>query len=291
MRDVSTEIKVGMVVIAAIVILLYGIIWVKGYQFTVGHYEYTALFPQVGNLSIGDPVTVLGVRKGDVKAIKLSDDRVSVTISLASDVKLKTDASVAVVNVGLMGERYVEVNPGKAGQPLDLKQPIHGIYDTGIPEVMAMMGDVLGQVKRLVDVLEGTFGETGKAEDIRQIIDNLQALTSQANAFMQDNQAKLSKSAENLSLVAESLHVFFDSNSVELNETVQNFAEASQNLKELSAQVHVLTTKISEGQGTLGKVVADDSLYNDLRQTLINLDSLITDFKEHPKKYVKVSVF
>ena len=119
MRDVSTEIKVGMVVIAAIVILLYGIIWVKGYQFTVGHYEYSALFPQVGSLSIGDPVSVLGVRKGEVKDIKLSDDQVSVTMSMASDVKLKEDASVAIVNVGLMGERFVDVNPGKAGELLD----------------------------------------------------------------------------------------------------------------------------------------------------------------------------
>jgi len=291
MRDISIEIKVGMVVIAALVILLYGIIWVKGYQFTVGHYDYTALFPQVGSLAVGDPVSVLGVRKGEVKSIKLSADQVSVTMSLASDVELKTDARAAVVNAGLMGERYVEINPGKAGERLDLKKPLQGTYDTGIPEVMAMMGDVLGQVKRLVAVMEGTFGETGKAEAIRQIIDDLQSTTGKLNAFMEANEAKLSQSADNLSLVAESLHSFIDSNSAALNETVQNFAEASEDFKELSAQVHSLTTKISEGQGTLGKVVADDSLYSDLRRTLVNLDSLITDFKEHPKKYVKVSVF
>jgi len=134
MRDVSTEIKVGMVVIAAIVILLYGIIWVKGYQFTVGHYDYTALFPQVGSLSIGDPVSVLGVRKGDVKAIKLSDDRVSVTISLASDVKLKTDANdnrklreIANLN-GAANEILAEIGAinqkEDAMQTVDIEEPV-----------------------------------------------------------------------------------------------------------------------------------------------------------------------
>lgn len=291
MRDLSTEIKVGMVVIAAVIILIYGIIWVKGYQFAVGHYEYTALFPQVGTLSIGDPVAVLGVNKGEVKAIKLVDDKVSVTVSLASGVRLKEDASMAVMNVGLMGERFVEVNPGKSDQPLNLKQPLTGTYDTGIPEVMGMMGDVLIQVQHLVAVLDGTFGESGKAEDIKRIIDDLRSITGKVNAFVEKNRDTMNETVDDFSQAAGSLRAFLDSNSAEMSRTVQNFAEASEDFKELSAQVHDLTMKISEGRGTLGKVVTDDSLYNDLKETLVNLDSLIVDFKKNPKKYVKVSVF
>ncbi len=291
MRDLSIEIKVGTVIIAAIIILLYGIVWVKEYKFNVEHYRYICMFPEVGTLDIGDPVGVLGVEKGEVKDIELKGNNVLVTISLDKEVALKEDARFAVMNVGLMGERYVAIWPGESANALDLSAPKMGKYDTGIPEVMGMMGDAIDEIRHLVVQLEGTFGEPGKAVKIRQIIDALHEITENTNRFINDNQNTMEKALTSISNAAGRMDGFLDTNSVEMQKAVSNFAEASVKLNELSDDIKSITERIEKGEGTLGKTMADDSLYYDLRQTMNNLDSLITDFKEHPKKYIHLSIF
>ena len=291
MRDLSIEIKVGTVVIAAIIILLYGIIWVKEYKFNVDHFRYSCMFPEVGTLAIGDPVGVLGVEKGEVKDIKLKGDNVLVTISLDKEVALKEDARFAIKNVGLMGERYVAIWPGESENALDLNIPRMGEYDTGIPEVMGMMGDAIEEVRDLVGQLEGTFGKSGKAQEIRQIIDALHEITENTNRFIVDNQNTMEKTLTSISDAAGRMDSFLDSNTVDMQKAVSNFAEASVKLNELSDDIKDITKRIKKGEGTLGKTMADDSLYHDLRQAMNNLDSLITDFKEHPKKYIHLSIF
>ena len=291
MRDLSIEIKVGTVVIMAIVILLYGIIWVKEYKINVEHYEYTCRFPEIGTLDVGDPVGVLGVEKGEVKKILLEGNNVLVTLYFTNDVVLKVDARFVVMNVGLMGERYVAVWPGVSEKALDLNVPVMGKYDTGIPEVMGMMGDAIVEVRKLVAQLEGTFGETGRAEEIRQIIDVLHEFTHNTNRFFTANKDNMEKAISDISETTGRMRAFIDSNTVEMETAVDNFAEASVKLNELSTDIKELAERINNGEGTLGRTLSDDSLYFDLRQTISNLDSLITDFKEHPKKYIHLSIF
>jgi phospholipid/cholesterol/gamma-HCH transport system substrate-binding protein len=291
MRDLSTEVKVGAVVVLAIVILIYGIIWIKEYRFNVENYTYTAGFPQVGTLEVGDPVAVLGVDKGEVSKIELSGNTVWVTMSLASDVKLKEDARMTVMNVGLMGERFVTIWPGESEQALDLNKRIMGKYDTGIPEVMGMMGDAIEEIRGLVYQLEGTVGEKGKAEEIRQIVVDLNEITKNTNAFIKANQQTMATAVEDLSQAAGAMREFVDTNSADMQKSIGNFAEASERLNEISIRMQELSRQVANGEGTLGKTLADDSLYYDLRSAITNLDSLVTDFKKHPKKYVHLSIF
>jgi len=291
MRDLSTEVKVGAVVVLAIVILIYGVIWVKEYRFNVENYTYTAGFPQVGTLEVGDPVAVLGVDKGEVSKIKLDGNTVWVTMSLATDVTLKEDVRMTVMNVGLMGERFVAVWPGESEQAQDLSVPIMGKYDTGIPEVMGMMGDAIEEIRQLVFQLEGTVGDKGKAEEIRQIIDALNEITKNTNTFIRDNQQNMTTAVEDMSQAAGKMREFVDTNSADMEKSINNFAEASERLNEISIRMDEISRQVADGEGTLGKTLADDSLYYDLRSAITNLDSLVTDFKKHPKKYVHLSIF
>jgi len=291
MRDVSTEIKVGTVVILAIVILLYAIVWIKEYQFGTERFELKASFPEIGTLEIGDPVAVLGVNKGEVKNINLTGNEVILTLSIDGNVELREDATVTISNIGLMGERFVSVNPGNANTPYDKSKPLSGEFDTGISEVFGMMGDIITEVRSLINALEGTFGEEGEAGNIRQIIRDLQELTENANAFFIENKEPMQSAIGDLSKAAGQMSAFLDSNETEISKSASNMAEFSESLTELTNRLNSMTSKIENGEGTLGKTFTDDSLYYDLRSMVNDLDSLITDFKENPKRYVKVSIF
>jgi phospholipid/cholesterol/gamma-HCH transport system substrate-binding protein len=298
MDNRTIELRVGIVVAVAAIILFLGIIWIKEYRFNVERYEYGVLFPNVGALSVGDPVTVLGVKKGTVERIILSGGDVLVTFNLTTDVKLKKDAKFTVMNIGLMGERFIDVSPGHSPELLDLSKPVEGFYDTGIPEVMGMAGQMLDEIRRLVAHLEGIFGTEWAQESFRETIKNLRKLSADLVTLLDRNKDKFEKTATDLSYTSSELRGLVERNKEKLQSSVDNFSASSAKLdtitttlSSLSTSLKNLTQKIESGEGTFGKLVNDSTLYNDLRKTTQNVDELITDIKKNPKKYLKVSLF
>ena len=298
MDNRTIELRVGIVVAIAAIILFLGIIWIKEYRFNVERYKYGVLFPNVGALGVGDPVTVLGVKKGTVESIILSGGDVLVTFNLTTDVKLKKDAKFTVMNIGLMGERFIDVSPGHSPELLDLSRPVEGFYDTGIPEVMGMAGQMLDEIRRLVAHLEGIFGTEWSQESFKETIKDLRKLSADLVTLLDRNKDKLEKTATDLSYASSELKVLVERNKEKLQSSVDNFTTSSAKLdtitttlSSLSVSLKNLTQKIESGQGTFGKLVNDSTLYNDLRKTTNNLDELVTDIKNNPKKYLKVSLF
>lgn len=298
MTSKTIELRVGLIVILAIAILVIGIIWVKGIRFNQTRYTYTVIFPNVGTLKVGDPVSVSGVDKGKVKKIKLYQGDVLVTLDLESDVVLKKDARFTVKNIGLMGERFIAVQTGYSDTLLDLSQPIRGDYDTGVSEVMGRMGEMIGQLSRLVGNLEGALGTKGSRESLMEIIKNLKKVSQNLNALLNRNKGKFNQTLDNLSYSSAELKKIIDDNKQKLQTTVDNFGEASVKLDNIvtaldtiSISLKKLTSKIEGGEGTLGQLVNDTTLYEQIKKTTQHVDDLILDIKKNPKKYLKVTVF
>jgi len=298
MRNRKVELQVGLVVVLAVVILVWGIIWLKDYRFRQQRYTYSVLFPNVGALEVGDPVAVLGVAKGEVEKISLHQGEVLVRFNLTSDVVLKEDAAFTVKNIGLMGERYIEVDPGRSQKRLDLSQPQKGIFDSGIPEVMGMMGEMITEIRTLTSHLQGTFGTAWTEEAIKESIENMKRLSEDLSSLLSQNKKKINKTVDNLHYASSELKQMVDENKEQLNSTVDNFASASQRfenitsvLDSLSLSLRVLTQRIEKGEGTLGQLINDKALYQDLQNTIKSVDELIKDIKANPKRYFKFELF
>ncbi|KPL03563.1 MAG: hypothetical protein AMJ73_06340 [candidate division Zixibacteria bacterium SM1_73] len=293
-----SELRVGLVVVVAVAILVVGIIWIKGIKFNQTKYRYSVIFPEVGTLKVGDPVSVSGVDKGKVKKIQLYQGDVLVTLDLSTDVVLKKDANFTVKNIGLMGERFVAVQTGYSDTLLDLSQPIRGNYDSGVSEVMGRMGEMIDQLGRLVANLEGVLGTKWSRESMTQIIKNLKEISHDMNALLNRNKGKFDQTMDNLSHSSAELKKIIDENKEKLQTTVDNFGEASVKLDNvvtvldtISISLKKLTSKIESGEGTLGQLVNDTTLYEQIKKTAQHVDDLILDIKKNPKKYLKVTVF
>ncbi|MEE9553416.1 MAG: MlaD family protein [candidate division Zixibacteria bacterium] len=298
MKNISVEIKVGITVIVAALILFFGIIWVKEYKFNVERFDYAVLFPNIGSLEIGDPVSVLGVKKGEVQEIEISGNNVLVSFNLTKDVKLKSDVKFTVMNIGLMGERFINIEPGVSSEPLDLSFPVHGFYDTGIPEVMGMMGAAIDEIRHLVAVLEGTVGTPAATTSIKNIINNLEVVSTEMRAMTLNNKDKMSQAIDDLAASSATLRKFADSNEQKMQGIVDNMSEASSDfaviagrLDTLSGSINRLVADLERGKGTLGKTLQDDQLYEKLLKSISDLDTLVTDIKANPKKYIHFSIF
>lgn len=294
----TAELKVGILVIVALIIVAYGIIWIKEYKFREGHYTVEVLFPRVGTLDVGDPVSVLGVDKGEVKKIRLEGGDVLVTISMSTDVKLKKDATFTVKNIGLMGERFIDVEPGHSDIALNISKPAAGEYDTGIPEVMGLAGRAVEELRELVDILRKNVINEGTALQFSEIVTNLQKITEETRDLLEANKGKIGTAVDDFSHTSKELRGFVDDNKGKLQTTVDNFerssqglAEATSSLEEISSNLKSITSKLESEEGTLGILLKDRSLYDDLKKTTADLDSLITDIKKNPKKYIHLEIF
>jgi phospholipid/cholesterol/gamma-HCH transport system substrate-binding protein len=298
MRDRSVELRVGIAVALAVVILVWGIIWVKEYRFRQERYTLSVLFPNVGALEIGDPVTVLGVKKGEVEQIELYQGDVLVKFNLTTDVELMEDAEFKVMNIGLMGERFIAIQPGHSDKPLDLSQLPRGLYDTGIPEVMGMMGQMIAEIRTLTGYLKGALGTEWSEQKIKETIKNVSQLSSDLASLLKDNKPKIDQSINDLSYASSELKIMVDQSKPKLDTTLDKFSHASNDLvkitstlEELSASLKTLSEKIEKGEGTLGQMINDKSLYQDLKKTTRSIDELIEDIKKNPKRYFKFELF
>jgi len=298
MNSRNIELQVGIVIFLAIIILGYGVIWLKEYRFDIERYSYAVLFPEVGSLDIGDPVAVLGVDKGEVQHIKLQEGNVLVSFNLTKDVVLKKDAEFTVMNIGLMGERFVQVRPGHSDTLLDLSIPAKGYYDTGIPEVMGMMGRGIDEIRELIRILTGTIGTEQTKVDIAKIIENMLSLTNEARILLDSTKGGLVASIDNLQYSTSKRKSLVDSNEHKFSSTVVNLDSAStkfnvlaDKLTEISENFKTISERLNSDDNTLGKFLKDKEFYDKLNGTAANLDSLILDIRKNPKKYISLEIF
>jgi len=293
----STEFKVGLTVIFAVALLAWGIVWVKGYQYGRKVVRYEVYFDNVGALSTGDPVAVSGVTKGKVVDLGLSRGQVLVGIELDKAIELRADARFTVKNIGLMGERYIEIYPGRSDEPLATDQPAVGLFDTGIPEVMGMMGQMIGEVRDLVQIFSTSM--EGAPESFRRADSTVIDLRETARILVElltENRHRIENTAKDMESSAKTLRSTLDRKSLQVDSTLDRMAEASERLAtaaakfdSLSTQLRALASQVEAGEGTLGALVQDPSLYDDLKRAASEIDALVADIRANPKKYVRVN--
>jgi phospholipid/cholesterol/gamma-HCH transport system substrate-binding protein len=297
MPSKNIELKVGLLVLIGAAILVFAVWLAKGYRYGQEFYSVSVMFPEVGALATGDPVAVSGVNKGKVKSLGLYKGGVMVELDISSDVILMEDASFVVKNIGLMGERFVAVKTGTSDKKLDLTQFTNGTFDAGIPEVMGMMGGVIKNMNDLVDLLEKTVISPATLDKFSQTITSMQKIAERIESLSEKNVPQIDSAIGNFTRVAEGIKNGIDRNQPYIDTAAQNFDVASrklmqvlEGLEEASNRLKAFAVDLDESEGTMRMLMEDRRLYDDLRRSTQNLDSLVNDIRENPKKYINFTV-
>ena len=293
-----TEIQVGTTVLAAIAILVLGVAWLKDYSVERDTRLYRVSFTQAGGLSASDEVQVNGIRKGEVKAMQLAGDHVEVDLRLTRDVVLTTDSRVAIRNVGLMGERVISVDLKTTGRRYAPGEIVPGVYEYGPGELMGQLAgtvdafsDVAQQFRRLADSL-------GANNRLSRTLANFTRTSEELEQAVAEDRALLHATLQNFSAASNTAKRLTTDREAQLRQALDHFGDAAERLDHLSgrldslrAVMQSLAARVQDGQGTLGKLVSDDKLYDQLNTSIVSLKSLIEDVRAHPKKYLKLSIF
>ena len=294
----TREIQVGVTVLAALGITLWGVTWLKQFSLARRVRVWHVTFPQTGGLSTSDEVQVNGLRKGNVQSVALVRDHVAVDLALASDITLTRDSRVAVRNVGMMGEKVIAVDLLASGLPYGANDTIPGIYEKGIPEVMAGMGGTIDAITQLAAQLKALADAMDKNGNLTETLANLHTTSEELKAAVTENRAQLRVTVANFNAASRTVRGLTTDREAELRRTLESFERSATGLERLTlkldslrASLQSVSTKVDRGDGSLGKLVNDPRLYDEARLTLNELKVLIADIKANPKKYLQVKVF
>lgn len=297
MAKQNIEFRVGVIILIGIIILAASLYWLQGYKLKMNSRLISVVFDDVGTLAVGDKVTVSGVRKGKVNDLNLTSGGVEVELQLNRDVMLKQDAQIVIKNMGLMGERFIAIDPGQDSVELDYNLLHGGLYDTGLPEVMGLMGEMIEELRNLVISFKRTLGSDSSLDRFNNMVVNLETVSSSLVDYVQRNETKLDQTATNLLDASKSLNRLLADNSSKIDSTATRFDRASAQVEKIVAVLDTVSISarqfaehLNNPDGTLQLLMDDRRLYDDLRRTADNIDDLISDIRANPRKYINLTV-
>jgi phospholipid/cholesterol/gamma-HCH transport system substrate-binding protein len=294
----KTEIQVGLTVLVAVAVLLWGIAWLSTLAKSNIQRVWIVRFSTVGGLSVGNEAQVNGVRKGVVKSLRLTGDEVIAEVALSKDVHLTHGSRVAIRSVSMMGDKVVAVDYLRGGEAWSPRDTIPGVYEKGLPEVLADVGHATGAIATIATQLDSLAAAMNQRGGLAATVANFQRTSKELELAVAENRAALHTTMANFSATSTTAKELLVDRQAQLRSSLDHFATAAENLDRLSGRLDSLraslqsaSSKLDRGDGTLGKLVNDERLYGELTASVRELRALLLDIKANPRKYLKFSVF
>lgn len=295
MKFFTKEVQIALVALVAIVVLFFGMQFLKGLSIFSSDDSYFVKFDDISGLSVSSPVYANGYRVGVVEDIiynyEKTDDIVAV---MGLDKKLRLPRGTrAEIASDLLGNVKVELRIGDASQGLLAKgDTILGGQQEG---AMAKAVNMIPQIEKMLP----------KLDSILASVNTLLADPAIASSLhnVDDITAQLNTTAAQLQQMTVALNRQMPTVMQHANATLANTQTLTKNLSDLDiaqtmarvnatlANVEQMTAKLNSDEGSLGLLMRDPGLYNNLNTTMIHVDSLMLDLRQHPKRYVHFSVF
>ena len=295
MKFFTKEVKIALVAIAAIIVLFIGMQFLKGMSLFSSNDVYYVCFDDVSGVSASSPVYANGYRVGVVKSIDYDydhPDRIMVAVDLDPEVKLHEGTRAEIVS-DFLGNVKLELRFGPADARLLSKgDTISGGLQAGL---MSKAADMLPQVEQLLPKVDSILsGINALVADpaLSGTMHNAQQLTASLNSTAQ----QLSRLTAQLSrdvptMMSKASGVLTNTETLTGNLAQIDLDATMKKVDATLANVQQMTAALSNPKGTAGLLLNDAQLYNHINSTMRSVDSLLVDFKNHPRRYINVSVF
>ncbi len=292
---ITKEIKIALVAIVSIVLLFFGMNFLKGMTLFSSGNSYYITFKDISGLSSSSPIFANGYRVGVVKDVSFDyENNGDVVVEFMVDDDLQIPrGSTAEIATDLMGN--VKMNLLLADNPRDFVakgDTIMGVINSGmlgkakdmipvIEKMLPKLDSILANINMLLS--DPNIGRT--LGNVQKTTENLTVTTQQLNALM----ANVNKDVPGLMGKASGL--LDNANNLTANLAAVDVASTVAKVDQTLANVQQLTSKLNNNKGTLGLLMNDETLYNNLTNTVLSADSLLINLREHPKRYVHFSLF
>ncbi len=304
----NKEFKIGFFVIASIIALVFGMNYLKGINILNDNVDFYAVYENIGGLQVGSPVMVNGYKVGMVSNIDLLTEKnqnLLITISLDKEFDMAANTVCRIVNQDLMGTKGIALVLGdadvliKSGDTL-----ISGIEGSLQDEVNAQIlplknkaEELIGSIDSLMMIVTAVLNKDTR-DNLRNSLSSLDKTFElmsktmvKVDSMIDINDERITKVVMNL----ESITGNIESSNGEIKNILTNFSSLSDSLANsdiatVLQNVTDITTKMNNGEGSIGLLLQDDKIYTNFEKSTRELASLLEDIKKNPSRYVNFSI-
>lgn len=306
----GNELKVGIAIVLTAVVLFFGIRFLAGLSVFGSGYELVAVFEDTEGLTSGNPVQVSGVQIGTVKSVELLPGAAAaeVIFSITSGTILPRGTVARIGGFSALGDVRISLNPGPAdAPPLENGDTIPTKASADLAGLVQNNAErIFGNVDTLLIGAAGTFSNVDVLladpnSDLRATLAELRGAAAAANQLLASQRAQLTatlaslrRTSENVGALTANVGTFADENTdslavtiARLNRVLGTVDQSLADFNSTSTQLDEVLAKLNSGEGTLGLMLNDPTLYNNLNTAATNLNQLVADFQADPKRYLK----
>lgn len=313
---ISREYKVGLLFVAAFLIVFFGINYLKGADIFNKQNKYFAKYDRVDGLVPANPVFINGLKVGQVSDLYFSPDgsmKIIVEYSIDRDIKIPDNSVAMIFSSDLMGSKAVNLILGNSnnicveGDTLnsDIEGSIKDEVNKQVQPIKKKAESLLLSMDTMVTIIQNVFNETTRKnlsrsfENIKYTVNYLKSTSYNIDTLVSTQKNRLANIISNLEDITQNINNNKGkinnaiSNFSSLSDTIANinFAKTLKNTNDALIKVSSVVDKIEKGEGTLGLLINDETLFKDLQTSSSELNLLIKDMRLNPERYVHFSVF
>ena len=298
-RGRHREVWVGLFVLAGLAAILVTLAVMTDAAMFRDRYIIATSVPNASGIRKGDPVQMRGVNIGRIVGFDIGASGVDIRLEIEGEYPISKDSKVEIKASGLFGGMVADVIPGASAQKVTWGDRIAGGTGVGLFD---KMDELAGEADKVAKRVQGLLTDDmvkdlqGSASGARVSLESLQAILKEQRGELRGLSASLKRSAEGLERVSTGPEL--ERTVKRLDELVGRLDGTLTTLDRSSKSLESVLARMDRGEGTLGKLSTDDSLYKNaseatanLNKATVELNKLLADFQAHPKKYINLKVF
>ena len=291
------EIKTGLFAVIVLAVVLFMIEFLKGRDIFSRNNTYYIIYPSVEGLSVSTGVTVGGYAAGIVSNIAYNRQTMDYTVSasISREFEIPKDSYIEIYSADILGTRKLRVRMGSSSVMASSGDTLRGCMETDmITSITGSLDSLMKSIGTTVESVNLILDEENRSE-VRQLLkrlNNTAGNLDKVSAMLQSKSPDIETLLSNLSSISTTL----DSAVTAISGTAANAEAVTASLREadlagMTDSIRSLAGRLQDPDGSIGKLMDSDSLYNALTALSNDLDSLVNNIRKDPKKYIKISIF
>lgn len=300
----SKELKIGVFAVTVLVVSFFMINYLRGEDILNREIEVTSRFETVEGLVASAPVYIKGYKAGKVSEVSYDPqtEDFKVTCAISKDFRIPSDSRMTIYSVDIMGGKGVKIDLGSSSSQAADGDMLAPAFEAGLMDGLAAgIGPLMENVNGLLDSLNVTVAGVN-----RMLSDGNQEHISSMLAHLEDTMADLEKLSSAVGGKSEDIEAVIDNVSAlssrfggiadQVDTTLAGVSSIvgkvnGTDIEGLVSSLRNLLDNINDPEGTVGRLMSDDSVYNSVDSLLVDIDELVRKIQENPKKYIRISVF